>query len=393
MKLNCKLPKPCEPKNQEPTKQPTTPFDLCIGDYSLHWDGTHASITRLRTTPNGTYGTITIENGCPISYGEVEVPIYTPPYCNANPVPCSKQPSSRSDVVSTVTISEREGNQLTQDSFGLYAKAHLKAVGGIQVLGTGVAADPYIISLAADTGGVRDSAIRGELPVTYTNRNNVSYIGLEQLNGVSGTYGPFTIDNYGRVVAAKEANFLTTTNVHTEGELTVESVADSVNFSIPPSPVGGAAYNIGGYAIGVSPVGRVIAAERIITVPKGVYKFGDYYVQINEFGSITAVEQTETAAKNQNARPPLAIRDMYKLSYDGKNIDVETYGYPLTPAVGVTQGPFEFQYILPDYVLDSDNLNITAPIGVNAALNLTERKIAITFSSSLPSIVTVVFRG
>ena len=68
--LECKKPKPCQPieKPKEIYPPPTEPFEQCVGDYTWKWDGTRLTRKRTRTTPDGTYTSLSLVDGCVVGY-------------------------------------------------------------------------------------------------------------------------------------------------------------------------------------------------------------------------------------------------------------------------------------------------------------------------------------
>ena len=293
--MTCKkFPTPC-PKDgttQDNTASVTTPaFDICVGDYTLSWNGTHATVERTRTTADGTYGSITIQDGCVIGYGECEVPTYTPPYCNPNPQPCHEQTTPADSVVSPVA-----DNQLENTPLGLFAKSHISAGDGIAVTGSGTEHDPYIIRTENVAGGTADSADVYLEPLQSETRNNVQYISLATQTGVdAGRYGPFEVNKYGVITKADpNKTLLTADGVQGIDEVITTVVADNVTVGLPQSDVGGSTTRLGGFDVTLSLAGRVTNIKQAVKLPQGRYKLCAYLVTLDEYGSVTAIEQSES---------------------------------------------------------------------------------------------------
>ena len=299
MRDNCKLPQPCVPEEVVPPKQPTPAFDLCVGDYSLHWDGTHLTHDRKMVTPDGTYGSITLHDGCVVAYGDCEIPTYTPPYCNPNPLPCGEGVGTGGGTGGgTVTVSPTAGNHLKQDQFGLFAKTYLSGGTGITVSGEGTQQRPYTIALQgnADGNSGTEATIVGSGAIDAVTRNGVTYISLKSNGVTAGKYGPLTINEQGVVTAIDEAEmFLTSKNLQVSRELTLQGI-DTAQLGLADSSAAGT-HRFGGYDVTVSQGGRVTQATRVSDITGGNYKIGAYTITLDNYGGITGIEQDEAPAE------------------------------------------------------------------------------------------------
>lgn len=298
MRDNCKLPQPCVPEEVVPPKEPTPAFDLCVGDYSLHWDGTHLTHSRKIVTPDGTYGSITLHDGCVVAYGDCEIPTYTPPYCNPNPLPCGEGVGTGGGTGGgTVTVSPTAGNHLKQDPFGLFAKTYLSGGTGITVSGEGTQQRPYTVALQgnADGNSGTEATIVGSGAIDAVTRNGVTYISLKSNGVTAGKYGPLTINEQGVVTAIDEAEtFLTSKNLQVSRELTLQGI-DTTQIGLADSSAAGTR-RFGGYDVTVSQGGRVTQATRVSDITGGNYKIGAYTVTLDNYGGITGIEQDEAPA-------------------------------------------------------------------------------------------------
>lgn len=341
MNLQCKLPQPCSPADVPQPKQPTTPFSLCVGDYSLHWDGTHLTHTRERVTPDGTYGSITLHDGCVVSYGDCEIPTYTPPYCNPNPVPCSEVGSGNT-AGATATVSPTAGNTLKYDSFGLFAKTYLSGGTGITVNGDGTQQRPYTISLQgnADGNSGNEATVVGSGVIEVVERNGVSYITLKKPSIDAGKYGPFTISEYGTITAIDDnASILSTSNLKVGKELTLTTLDGDVFLGLAASPAQGVNYRFGGYNVNISEGGRVTGATRAVELEGGTYKVGAYTITFDDFGAVTDITQDDVPTSAGSFK----TLDGRTVTYDetGRITDVEGVAQAVT-----SQGPIHDVWVL-----------------------------------------------
>lgn len=422
--LSCKKPKPCEPTEtpKEIYPDPTPAFDICVGDYTLSWDGARATVVRNRTTPDGTYSTITLQNGCVVEYGYSDEPTYTPPYCNPNPSSCQ---DGVTGGVSTASVSQNKDNSLIQTTAGLFARTFIEG-DGLEVTGTGTQNNPYKIKLGAVT---TSGTIVGKGGITVdTSPNNVSYVSLAPTGVTKGIYNGFTINEYGQIVGISEAIQNNSSGI-IAGEAIV--VTEGVNgttvghdtFDLPDTAM------FGGFFVTLDSSGHITSAERLANVTAGTYSLGAYNVSIDEYGSIHAVSQSDAVVSGAGTftttdnkvvsydgtgritsvidygtsggqAMPLAIRDMYKFTVTMDSIvravQKEVYGNDIT----LTNGTYlSFDVVLPSYI--TSEAQVTVHNALDYTVNLQTRLLTIVHTKGTTATnndnqyrtITLVLRG
>ena len=291
--LDCKKPQPCpKPDTTTPTTPQATPaFSVCIADYTLHWDGTHATLERTRLTTDGTYGSITLQDGCVVGYGDCEIPTYTPPYCNPNPAPCND--GTGGGTGTTATVSPRAGNQLATDDYGLYAKAYVQGGTGVTVTGHGTQSSPYMVSMAENTGGSTDGKIVGQGGISVEQRGGVYFLSMPRAELTAGKYGAFTINEYGQITGVDDdIATLTSDNIGGSNDVQVSKIADGISIDLAPTQLTANSYRFGGYDVSISDGGRVTNATQVARTEAGTYKLGAYNIELDQFGGITGIVQS-----------------------------------------------------------------------------------------------------
>ena len=291
--LDCKKPQPCpKPDTTTPTTPQATPaFSVCIADYTLHWDGTHATLERTRVTTDGTYGSITLQDGCVVGYGDCEIPTYTPPYCNPNPAPCND--GTGGGTGTTATVSPRAGNQLATDAYGLYAKAYVQGGTGVTVTGHGTQSSPYMVSMAENTGGSTDGKIVGQGGISVEQRGGVYFLSMPRAELTAGKYGAFTINEYGQITGVdNDIATLTSDNIGGSNDVQVSKIADGISIDLAPTQLTANSYRFGGYDVSISDGGRVTNATQVARTEAGTYKLGAYNIELDQFGGITGIVQS-----------------------------------------------------------------------------------------------------
>ena len=308
--LECKKPKLCEPE-PAPAPVPCSPaFDLCVGDHTLHWDGFCPTVERPRHTPDGTYTSVTVVDGCIVGYGYAEEATYTPPYCNPNPTHCQE---TGTGATADVKISASPDNTLTQTSGGLFTRSYVQGGNGVTVGGTGTVTNPYTVSLSTSTttGGTVAVVGRNGL-VSETTNTGVTYVGLEDSGVKTGVYDvtdQFTVDRFGRIVAVTPRQ---DPLVSAGSGLEAVNQGDSVQIGHPTNNIDNNMV-LGAYVVGVTDTGHIISTNRAITLDDGIYHIGAYNIGINAYGSISSIVQRTDVMPSSGT---FTTRDGKIISYD-----------------------------------------------------------------------------
>lgn len=341
--LECKKPKLCE---SEPTPAPvpcSEPFDLCVGDRTLKWDGFCPTVARTRHTPDGTYTSVTVVDGCIVEYGYADAATYTPPYCNPNPAHCQDTGTGQA---TSIKIATNADNTLAQTASGLFARTYIQGSTGIVVGGTGTVTNPYTISLAPASSSSGTVAVVGRNGlVSETTNTGVTYVGLEESGVKTGVYDvtdQFTVDRFGRITSVVQRS---DPIVSAGAGLEANNQGDTTQIGHPTYNVEGSMV-LGAYVVDVSSTGHITSTDRAITIDGGIYHIGAYNIGINEFGSISSIVQrtdvmpssgtftttdgkiisydvtgrligiddSNTNLPNPPTSAPMPLRDMYKVT-------------------------------------------------------------------------------
>ena len=388
--LDCKKPQPCpKPDTTTPTTPQATPaFSVCIADYTLHWDGTHATLERTRLTTDGTYGSITLQDGCVVGYGDCEIPTYTPPYCNPNPAPCND--GTGGGTGTTATVSPRAGNQLSTDNYGLYAKAYVQGGTGVTVTGHGTQSSPYMVSMAENTGGSTDGKIVGQGGISVEQRGGVYFLSMPRAELTAGKYGAFTINEYGQITGVDDdITTLTSDNIGGSNDVQVSKIADGISIDLAPTQLTANSYRFGGYDVSISDGGRVTNATQVARTEAGTYKLGAYNIELDQFGGITGIVQSTEVPQSAGS---FTTSDGSTVYYDdtgritsvvtGANTDkgpimdayiirtwdkddgvtagttIEAMGTPLVVKSGSNPVAGRMQFELPSYITEVDQIKV-----------------------------------
>lgn len=216
--------KPC--KTEIPKKTKTCkPFSICVGNHSLIWDGSCASIVKRKyQIPNGTFTSVTFEDGCIVGVGQAPIPQYTPQACcdgdtveqvggtqgltrakgvnnlvtitngaisvepmwdaNSN-IKVEGNGTQDKPWKPSVRISSKTGNTLKMENDGLFANLFFKTTDTVTVTGKGTSLEPYRL----DVKGAEAK--------------------LAEINKAEVEGNGFTIDKQGRIKADPDLSLVT----------------------------------------------------------------------------------------------------------------------------------------------------------------------------------------
>lgn len=394
-KLDCIKPKPCIPDDTPKYPAPNAPFDLCVGDWTLHWDGWQASVSRRMTTPDGVYDTITMQGGCVAGYGLGDVPTYTPPYCNPNPCSCQgtdcgcgNTTGGGSGGSASIAINPSGDNILSNSATGLYAHCYIRGGANVAITGDGTRGNPYIIS---SIGSSQSSTLKAVVARNGLNgvadANGVYYIELPKVHSAPmhvDVTKSYTVDVYGKVVSVDDRHEPLV--VAGEG-ITTKEQGDSIVVGHEVLPIE-EDLMLGAYQILANPTGHIVATNRLISLNAGTYQFGDYDVTVNSYGSITGITASTASG---GANRPLALIDMVRITTEQVNgaliPDLEFYGVSLSYRVS-TSGDTEVSIALPSYVTDNAQISVN---GDYTNAEVANGRLIIRLRSA--GVVAVAFKG
>lgn len=215
--------KPCS-KELPDAKRKCKEFSLCVGNKSLHYDGNCLYVTdRKFKIPNGTYTSITFQEGCIVGVGEAPLPVYTPQACCDGVTP--------TNVVQTepLTTAEEVGNLAKIENNKLTVNPAWKNSDTVTVGGNGSTDKPWKASVALDPTHNRISSSSKGLKVEleFADSDTVSIEGtgskdspykfnvntirasLPEINAQEVVGNGFTITKTGLIKADSNLNIVT----------------------------------------------------------------------------------------------------------------------------------------------------------------------------------------
>lgn len=129
--------KPCS-KELPDAKRKCKEFSLCVGNKSLHYDGNCLYVTdRKFKIPNGTYTSITFQEGCIVGVGTAPLPVYTPQAC------CDEETTTVVERTPELKVSPETGNLAVIENNTLTVNPFWKDTTSIHVGGDGSTSKPW----------------------------------------------------------------------------------------------------------------------------------------------------------------------------------------------------------------------------------------------------------
>lgn len=288
--------------SSEPIKEP---FSVCLPfGRSLSYDGETIRLHGKSNIPDGTYGTITVENGCIVSAGEQPVCEYTPQPCAPASATCDGTSSNPTGIV----LDPRAGNIATLDSQGrLGAFIHYYAGANITITGTGTKSDPLRFSVTGGGEGGACYMISGTPDVIRLSGSGTSQdtyvIEHSALKDVSGTYGMFTFDKFGHLTNVDTSVTGNVTAVIGDNNtIDVNMTGTIATVSMKATNYAKGIYNFGGYSAEVSQYGTIIDVKQTIDLGGSIQiDASNYYINVNRYGSVIGVSPKSGGGGSETA--------------------------------------------------------------------------------------------
>lgn len=191
------------------------PFSICVGNHSLIWDGSCASIVpRTYTIPDGTFTSITFKDGCIIGVGEAPIPVYTPQAC------CDGDNANGEAGGNDIKILATPGNLITMQGDYLKVEPSWSSTNSFYVSGFGTADSPWKGTVKVSPSSTNRLSVNNDgllVEAEFTTTDNVEVTGkgtkanpwkftvkgadakLPEVNGSTYVGNGFDIDKEGRV--------------------------------------------------------------------------------------------------------------------------------------------------------------------------------------------------
>lgn len=380
-------------ESQHPSVYPE--FSVCLPfGRQLVWDGTGLRLNGTAQIADGSYGLITVQNGCITGAAEQPACEYTPAPCTPAATPCGGGGSGQS-TGGSVVLQPSADNLLTTDPQGrLGVSLAVSGSDGIKVEGTGTATDPLRFSYDVSVNDFStylnsgNDAIRvtgqgtSEAPYTITHKDNAETLG-------PGEYGGFTIDSYGHVTAYEE-QVASITQIQGKPGVTVTTSGTLVTIGVPLYNIGGD-YQLGAYTVHIEPYGTVSSISREFafdtradtssdTVPETrVIDPRFNVIEVDQFGSVrssSAIPDDQLRLGTAFAELCEANRDITSMTFVTKTsgyFRVRYTGYLEKCSLSGAKLPGDWDALPPTWALKIDNKKVAAyGRGANSAQQAVE---------------------
>lgn len=260
--------KNCPPTEPEVPPRACDPFEVCVGNVTLSYDGECMAVSpRAYQIPDGSYSTITFTAGCITAVGQSPVPAYTPNEC------CAPARSvDEEQTTGSTPIDPRACNWLSGSAAGLLVSPTIRGTSGITVTGCGTANDPLVLALSeAAGGGIIAQALDPPIRVLGSGESldDPLQIGMSNSGIEAGDYLGLQINRFGLV-----------TGYIPPGGSIVKAIVGVDSISVVETSIGSGTYIV---SLADSPG------------VAGTYRLGRFSVTVNNKGLITQISQVTPA--------------------------------------------------------------------------------------------------
>ena len=239
------------------------PFSVCLPfGRQLVYDGQGLRLKGSVTIADGKYGQIVVENGCITDALEQPVCEYTAQPCTPAATPCGEGGGS-------VTLQPGENNLLNYDASGRLGAQlnYITSTEGLSITGYGTVSSPLTIDYTP--GEAAKTYVQGgTAAVTVTGEGTASspyYVNHKTSALGSGTYGAFTIDDFGHITGYTEQSIGVTALVAGDG-IVLAQAGTVYTVGMARQSVYGT-FRVGGYDITTDGQGVVTNMSQVIEFP------------------------------------------------------------------------------------------------------------------------------
>ena len=322
------------------------PFSVCLPfGRQLVWDGQGLRLKGTVNTADGQYGLFTVENGCITKAEEQPACEYTAQPCTPAATPCGDSGSGDvplqpgADNILNFDASGRLGGQIN----------YTTSTEGLSITGYGTVSDPLTINYtpgeAAKTyvqGGTAAVTVSGQGTADnpYDISHRASALG-------AGTYGQYTIDEFGHITGYEEQS-LGITAIQAGNGIKATTMGTIVSLSLDAQQTFGS-FLLGGYTLTTNGQGVVTDIEQSIALNVG--DVGTITLDpilntltFNEYGSLVGYTPREKeaacdqfadvfdAGRNTTSMTITTTKNaFFKITYRGRLVasapSSSTYGY------------------------------------------------------------------
>lgn len=260
-------------------------WSVCLPFGGRIWaDGNGVHANGGIAPPDGVYGKVVIADGCIVGVEPEDVPLYTGSPCAPLPGGCG----------GAATAAVNEPAVFALDNPAVFCE--IAAGAGVTIVGNGTAEDPYIIS--ADNGiYIRSDNHAISITGDGTRQNPIT---VKHKSGLATSMNGMTFDAFGHLISANTNETAGTKgikgivpgfgiNVDTDIATGIANI--SVGSQVPSVPGN---YQLGGYNVSLDQTGRVSSIQQNVDTgaTRQTVACGTTDLQINQFGTITAIAET-----------------------------------------------------------------------------------------------------
>ena len=222
---------------------------------------------------NGTYGSVTIVDGCIVDAQDEHLPVYTPPTC------CDGDTGGGGGTNTELNILPDVCNLLKKVGGEYYVKPVFSNTSSATWSGCGTTGDPFELIIPTS----ETITINGFKCIDVTNTGNAYVVSHTSNPIAAGIHDGITVDECGHITDVNLDSF-----DQLEGKPGSAIVVTGGEISIQPSPAEGS-YQLGGTTITVDAEGRVTAITAV-PIPAGSFTTVDgKTVSFDSHGVITSV--------------------------------------------------------------------------------------------------------
>lgn len=266
-------------------------WEICLPFGGRMWsDGRCVKVAPGNPPADGVYGKVVVSGGCIVGVEKADLPLYVAPPCSQVPADCASGDTEESNLCNP---SATAGNLYQCDTVGRpLVRCNIRGGDNVTVSGDGTSGNPFVVAANISTEAfvVKAGNTGVEVAGSGTGKNPLKI--SHATGGYQGTINGMTFDQFGHLESYDDPGASGINGIAAgygiDVQMEQKAGIATIGIAKPAHGLEGT-YRFGGFDVQLDTKNLVFNINRILEVPAGTYAWGQYDVEVNEYGSVVSI--------------------------------------------------------------------------------------------------------